>query len=190
VTLDESWFYLNMDHEFIWLQPDEEVSEMERYAVQSEKVMLTIVWNSVGFYLVDSLSRQAKLKMDHYVTNILSQFAIWREIQVRKTDRKLIIHSDDVRPHTARRTLEFLEQNRMKRALHLSYSPNLALCDFYLFGYIKRFLVCREFADQSELLQAVMDILNDIEKATLEEVFLTWMRRLAKYINTNDKYVK
>jgi hypothetical protein len=35
-----------------------------------------------------------------------------------------------------------------------------------------------------------MDILNDIEKAILEEVFLTWMRRLAKYINTNDEYVE
>jgi hypothetical protein len=32
--------------------------------------------------------------------------------------------------------------------------------------------------------------LNDIEKGTLEKVFLTWMRRLAKCINTNDEYVE
>jgi hypothetical protein len=29
VTLDEPWFYLNMDHELIRLQPDEEIPERE-----------------------------------------------------------------------------------------------------------------------------------------------------------------
>jgi hypothetical protein len=37
VTLDEAWFYLNMDHELIWLQPEEKILERERYTVQSEK---------------------------------------------------------------------------------------------------------------------------------------------------------
>jgi predicted cupin superfamily sugar epimerase len=43
VTLDESWFYLNTDHELIWLQPDGEIPERERRMIQSEKVMLMIV---------------------------------------------------------------------------------------------------------------------------------------------------
>jgi hypothetical protein len=37
VTLDESWFSLNLDHELTWLQPDEEILERERDTVQSEK---------------------------------------------------------------------------------------------------------------------------------------------------------
>jgi hypothetical protein len=37
VTLDESWSSLNLDHEMIWLQPDEEILERERHTVQSEK---------------------------------------------------------------------------------------------------------------------------------------------------------
>jgi hypothetical protein len=78
----------------------------------------------------------------------------------------------------------------MKRAPYPPYSPDLAPCDFYLFDYIKRLLAGREFADRSELLQAVMIILNSIEKVTLKEVFLTWMRKLAKYINTNGEYVE
>jgi hypothetical protein len=35
-----------------------------------------------------------------------------------------------------------------------------------------------------------IDILNGIEKATLAEVFLTWMKRLAKCININGEYVE
>jgi hypothetical protein len=64
----------------------------------------------------------------------------------------------------------------MKRIPHPPYSPDLpdlALCDFYLFGDITQLLAGREFADRSEFLQAVIDILNDIEKGTLEKVFLT-----------------
>jgi hypothetical protein len=37
VTLDESWFYLSVDHELIWLQPDEKTAEREQHSVQSEK---------------------------------------------------------------------------------------------------------------------------------------------------------
>jgi hypothetical protein len=29
VTLDELWFYFNMDHELIWLRMDEEIPERE-----------------------------------------------------------------------------------------------------------------------------------------------------------------
>jgi hypothetical protein len=135
--------------------------------------MLIIVWNPADFHMVDFLSRRAKFNKDHYVTNILSSLTIWREIQVRKTDRKLIVHSDNTHPHIARWTLECLDQNRMKRTLHSPYSPYLTPCVFYLFDYIKRLLAGCEFADRSELRQAIMDILNDIEKAILEEVFLT-----------------
>jgi hypothetical protein len=78
----------------------------------------------------------------------------------------------------------------MKRAPRPPYSPDLAPCDFYLFGYIKRLVARCEFVDRSKLLQAVMDILNGIEKTTLEEIVLTWLRRLANSINTNGEYVE
>jgi hypothetical protein len=78
----------------------------------------------------------------------------------------------------------------MNRTPHPPYLSYLAPCDFYLFGYIKRFLAGCEFADPSDLLQEVMNILNDIDTAIFEEVFLTWMRRLIKCININDEYVE
>jgi predicted cupin superfamily sugar epimerase len=33
VTLDEIWFYLNTDHELIWLQPNGEIPERERRTI-------------------------------------------------------------------------------------------------------------------------------------------------------------
>jgi hypothetical protein len=43
VTLDESWFYLRIDHELIREQPDAEIPERGWHTVQSQKVMLTTV---------------------------------------------------------------------------------------------------------------------------------------------------
>jgi hypothetical protein len=33
VTLDESWFYLNMDYEFVWIPRDEKIRERERHTL-------------------------------------------------------------------------------------------------------------------------------------------------------------
>jgi hypothetical protein len=105
VTLDESWFYLhlNTDHELIWLQPDGEIPERERRMIQSEQVMLTIVSNPSGFHLINVLPKGFKFKFNasYYITQILGLLSDWRRTQVGRTNRKLWVHADNARPHTA-----------------------------------------------------------------------------------------
>jgi hypothetical protein len=59
VTLDESWFYLSTDYEFVWLRRNEKVPGRERHTIQSKKFMLTIVWNPLGFHLIKVLEKVA-----------------------------------------------------------------------------------------------------------------------------------
>jgi hypothetical protein len=67
---------------------------------------------------------------------------------------------------------QFLEQNAMKRASHPAYSPDLTPSDFYLFGYFEKLLVRQPFPDGEALLGVINAILGDMEKVTLERVFL------------------
>jgi histone-lysine N-methyltransferase SETMAR len=189
VTLDESWFYLSTDHELIWFPADGKVPEMERHTVHSEKLMLMIVWNSSGFHLINVLSKGFKFNATHYVTNILSSLADWRKVQAGGSTRRLIVHADNARPHSAQIMEQLLKQNRMKRAPHPVYSPNLAPSDFYLFGHVKQLLAGHEFPDAEALLEAVRAILGGIEKVTLERVFLAWVERLRKCIAIDGDYV-
>jgi hypothetical protein len=76
--------------------------------------MLTIVWNPVGFRLINVLSKGIKFSTSHYVTDILVPLVECRKTQVGGSDRKLMVYADNSRPYTARVTLEFLKQNGMK----------------------------------------------------------------------------
>jgi hypothetical protein len=63
------------------------------------------------------------------------------------------------------------------------------LSDFYLFGYVKRCLADLSFEDADQLLGAVEDVREGLEKVTLQAVFLEWMDRLKKCIATNGEYI-
>jgi hypothetical protein len=189
VTLDESRFYLHTNHKLIWAQQDAEISERERHAVQSQKMMLTIVRNPGGFHLDNILPKGFKFNVSDYMTQILDLLSKWRRTQVKRTNRKLIVHADNAHPHTAKMTSQLMEQNLMQRASHPALSPALAPSDFYLFGHIKQLLSGCQFADQDSLLHVVSHILVGIEKVTLETVFHNWMERLCSCSATDGEYV-
>jgi hypothetical protein len=120
VTRDELSFYLKIEHKLIWLQPDEENPERERHTVQSESVTITMVWNPNGLHLIKSYRKGSN------PTRVTRSFKFLIYSQIRRANQKLIMHADDVRPHTAKITLYFMERTAMKRALHPPYSPDFA----------------------------------------------------------------
>jgi histone-lysine N-methyltransferase SETMAR len=78
----------------------------------------------------------------------------------------------------------------MKSAPHPPYSPDLEPSEFYLFRGVKRCLAGLSFEDANQLLAAVEDVLEGIEKVTLQAVFLEWMDRFRKCITTNGEYTE
>jgi hypothetical protein len=77
VTLDESWFYVRTDHELIWAQLSAEIPERERHTIQSQNVMLTIVWNPDGFHLVNILPKGFKFNAGYDAAHILDPLSKW-----------------------------------------------------------------------------------------------------------------
>ncbi len=53
--------------------------------------------------------------------------------------------------HTASLTQKFLVDNRVKTVLHPTYSPDLALCQFWLFLQLKRHLRGVKFNSEEEI---------------------------------------
>jgi hypothetical protein len=60
VTVDESWIHLFSEHDLLWTTPGEIVVDRERHTVQSPKLMLTVVWNPIGFHVLKALPKGRK----------------------------------------------------------------------------------------------------------------------------------
>jgi hypothetical protein len=54
--------------------------------------------------------------------------------------RRFVIHANNARPHTARKSRAFYEENPLRLAVYSPYSVDLAPSDFLLFGDIKHCL--------------------------------------------------
>jgi hypothetical protein len=164
VAFSESWFYFTINHERIWLPEGTEASEGEWITVQSRKMMAAIVWNPTGFHRIVALPKEMKFNMDYCISHILDPLGEWRRSQIGGSDRRFHVHADNASPHTAKKVTEFLAGNGMKRILRPPYSPDLALCDFYPFGYIKGRPAGSSFEEPDQLLQVIDAIFSYIEK--------------------------
>jgi histone-lysine N-methyltransferase SETMAR len=178
VTLDESWFYRNSDHDLMWLPPGDAVPDRERYTLQSPKLMLTIVWSPGGFHIVNFLPTGCKFNAQYYTNRILFEIAGWRRRSGGTRPLKLWVHADNARPHTAKVSMDYIVHNSMKRAPHPPhppYSPDLAPSDFFLFRYVKRKLMGYHAESTDDLFGQVLLIRGEIPLATLNGVFQEWM---------------
>jgi hypothetical protein len=54
---------------------------------------------------------------------------------------------------------------------------------------MKRWLGRESFETGERLLSVVEGLFRSLEKWTLTNIFLEWMRRIEQYIETNDDYV-
>jgi histone-lysine N-methyltransferase SETMAR len=158
-------------------------SEMKQFPKENDtqfnrkKFMLMIVWNPRGFHLIKLLEKGRKFNAGYYIAEILEPLSQWCSIEAAGNERKLLVHADNTRPHTAKLLTLCFNENRMKSVPHPSYSPDLAPSDFYLFGDVKRCLAGLSFEDADQLLAAVEGVLEGIEKMTLQVAFLEWMDR-------------
>jgi histone-lysine N-methyltransferase SETMAR len=163
VTLDESWFYLSTDYEFVWL-PREEKFPKENDTQSNRKFMVTIVWNPRGFHLIKVLEKGRKFNASCYIVKILESLSQWRSIEAAGNEQKLLVHADNARPHTAKLSTQYFNENRMKSVPHPPCSPDLAPWYCYLFGYVKRCLAGPSFEETDQLFAVVEGILEDSEK--------------------------
>jgi histone-lysine N-methyltransferase SETMAR len=184
MTLDESWFYLSISNEIVWLQADQEPPESVKHMIGDRKMMVTIVWNPQGLHLIDGLPKGQRFSASYYVDMILRPLL---ENRSRGPGLHFIIHADNARPHTAQNTLKFCQENGLKMAPHPPYSPDLAPSDFFLFGHVKHALEGMEFLSEEDLLAAIQHVLSNPTADTLMTVFANWVERL-KWVSLNESH--
>jgi hypothetical protein len=75
-----------------------------------------------------------------------------------------------------------LDDYQVRRLKRPPYSPDLAPCDFFLFGYLHEKMQLLRYDTVDELQEAITSTIDGIPKAKLIQVFQTWRRGLEKCI--------
>jgi hypothetical protein len=102
---------------------------------------------------------------------------------------KLIVATDNVPVHISRMIQDFFGRKPLKRLSYPLYFPNISPLNFDLFGKIKSALIGREIPDESDLLEAVTEILNGISYAELYRVFRSWIEHVERVIEAGGDYL-
>jgi histone-lysine N-methyltransferase SETMAR len=149
--------------------------------------MTTIIWNPSGFHVVKAWPKWSTFNADYYINNILVAISDWRRLTGGMRQNKLWIHANNARPQTAKVSSDYIARNEMKTAPHPPYSPDLIPSEFFLVGPVKGKLMGYQADSAAELLVRIQVILADIPPKVLNTVFLEWMQRLQKYIDSDGE---
>jgi histone-lysine N-methyltransferase SETMAR len=137
VTGDVSWF-----HHFI---PEKKQQRMEWYHLGSptkkepktvpsaKKIMGTVYWDAEGCILIEYLEPGRTINAAHYVQTLPK---LRRALRDKRPRRKVILQHDNTQPHTAYLTSEKITNMGWEVLPHPPYNPDLAPCDYHLFGFV------------------------------------------------------
>jgi hypothetical protein len=185
LTFDDSWFYWEIDWEQWCLPEDDEPGIKTRRRADHSNTMLTVAWNSNGFYLINGIPKGGKHSGRHHINNITTPIC-QRLIPAYK--RKLVIHPDNFRCHTAKVVLDCVSQKRVRFASHPPDSPDKASFDFFFFVCLKRELRGSRFQTNEELPAKIRKLVGEISAEILLDVFHDWTARWECGIGINGNY--
>jgi hypothetical protein len=95
---------------------------------------------------------------------------------------------DNAPAHKALSVKQFLTRNCMTQLLHLPYSLDLALCNFFLFPRMKKVLKGKHFVDVEEVKKKMTEALKGITLHELQDCFEKWKTHLDQCIASNGQY--
>jgi hypothetical protein len=99
------------------------------------------------------------------------------------------LHIDNAPFHNCALSLHKIEELGLTRLPQPHYSPDMAPCDFFLLGQLKRELQGMNFGPQNGLISAVTAIASEIPIQTFSGVFDQWIERLYRCIINGGEYV-
>jgi hypothetical protein len=110
---------MRTDLEQMLLPRDKAPETRERYIISSEKLMVSIAWNPDGFHVIEVLAKGHKSDADFYCSSMRTKPSRKARQFRNETQRELILHTDNVRPQTAKSGIEFCAKRDPRVAPHL-----------------------------------------------------------------------
>ena len=103
-------------------------------------------------------------------------------------DKSWLLHHDNAPAHNALSIRQFLAEKNISVLEQPRYSPDLALCDSFLFPKLKGVIKGTRFEDVDDIKMAVTTDLRRIPEESFQECMAAWQRRLGKCVRLQGDY--
>ena len=149
--------------------------------------MATVFWDVNGVIHVDFLEPGSTINADRYIQTLKD---LKKRLGRVRTNKTIVLHHDNARPHTARATVEAINTLGFCLLPHPPYSPDLAPCDFHLFPKLKEYLRGVLFKSNEELERPVRSWIRAQRSDFFLDGFRQLVHRWKKCVNTAGDYVE
>jgi hypothetical protein len=131
ITGDETWVYLDMKRETIWLPADAELPVLVKRTIASEKRTLIVFWGTHGIARSCWLPKESTLDSPFFCEEVPSPLTQKMQPNSKIHKPLTLIHMDNARVHMASATREKLDVSRFKRTPQPPHSLDIAPSDFF-----------------------------------------------------------
>jgi hypothetical protein len=103
--------------------------------------------------------------------------------------KKMILIQDNARPHTSKKTMDFLAAKGVQLLKQPPYSPDFNLCDRWLFGTMERIRNHRNFASSDDLAVFLQEAMTGLGKEAQKNQFQHLKHDLTKIVDVAGDYL-
>jgi hypothetical protein len=128
---------------------------------------------------------------------LMLQEKMWPEL-TRREKESIRFMQDGAPPHWSHNVREWLNEHFPNRWIGRGSpnmpwpprSPDLTMCDFFLWGHIKSLVYREKFDNVDQLKAAIIQAFASVNSSMRERVVVEYQRRLQKCIEKNGSYVE
>ena len=193
VTVDETWIHWytpeTKQQSKQWIFLDESAPKKAKTVRSAGKVMATVFWDSQDVIYIDYLEK-GKTNTGLYYAELLGRFDA--ELQKKRphlAKKKVLFHHGNASGHTSAVATAKLVELGYELLPHPPYSPDLALCDFFLFPNLKKSLAGQKF-ESNEEVAATEAYFADLQKTYFSDGLKKLEHRWVKCIELKGDYVE
>jgi histone-lysine N-methyltransferase SETMAR len=134
--------------------------------------MISMIWSISGIHSLLALTKSMKDNSQDFCQHVIPDMKqnICSSSR-RKTMKGILWHLENVSAHNSRPSSEMIESGRVQRVPHLSYSPDLAPSDFFLFRYLNEKLCATSFTTSDDRILAIRQIVSEFPEMLLQHAF-------------------
>lgn len=190
-VIDEKWVYLQKlytgNHARCWVGPEGDKAELVRKSMCVKKRMIMVAGNFSGQFYFEVLEDGGSINAHRYIQFIANCLRHLQDIGT-PAERVMWMH-DNARPHVARMTVQFLDDNVVSRVRQPPYSPDLNLMDRYIFRNFENNRLGVDFANVNELRENLTQFLASMTQNKLNKEFLALRDHCRSVIAAGGSYL-